>query len=121
MDTATPVISTYLPTRSLPDAIPISAGGALHGRGLPRVFRAGARPRRAQDAGGAPDAGAGPRAGHRAGAHRGRRRGDRGAARQRDRPAVSAGRSEEHTSELQSLMRISYAGFCLKKKKIYTI
>src|SRR3546814_8987170 len=34
-------------------------------------------------------------------------------------------RSEEHTSELQSLMRISYAVFCLKKKrqpkKIYTI
>src|SRR3546814_9222067 len=30
------------------------------------------------------------------------------------RPAVS--RSEEHTSELQSLMRISYAVFCLKKK-----
>src|SRR3546814_2714768 len=29
-----------------------------------------------------------------------------------------AGRSEEHTSELQSLMRISYAVFCLKKKKI---
>src|SRR3546814_1276638 len=28
------------------------------------------------------------------------------------------GRSEEHTSELQSLMRISYAVFCLKKKKI---
>src|SRR3546814_2040410 len=27
------------------------------------------------------------------------------------------GRSEEHTSELQSLMRISYAVFCLKKKK----
>src|SRR3546814_4087266 len=27
-----------------------------------------------------------------------------------------ASRSEEHTSELQSLMRISYAGFCLKKK-----
>src|SRR3546814_8229839 len=26
-------------------------------------------------------------------------------------------RSEEHTSEVQSLMRISYAGFCLKKKK----
>src|SRR3546814_3189859 len=42
-------------------------------------------------------------------------------------PAVSGGarsrpgrRSEEHTSELQSLMRISYAVFCLKKKnKIY--
>src|SRR3546814_4416328 len=29
---------------------------------------------------------------------------------------VLAGRSEEHTSELQSLMRISYAVFCLKKK-----
>src|SRR3546814_5492394 len=32
----------------------------------------------------------------------------------------SAIRSEEHTSELQSLMRISYAGFCLKKKKNIT-
>src|SRR3546814_9457555 len=31
------------------------------------------------------------------------------------------GRSEEHTSELQSLMRISYAVFCLKKKKEKTI
>src|SRR3546814_3744414 len=31
---------------------------------------------------------------------------------------VIAGRSEEHTSELQSLMRISYAVFCLKKKKL---
>src|SRR3546814_2654910 len=30
-------------------------------------------------------------------------------------------RSEEHTSELQSLMRISYAVFCLKKKKHSTI
>src|SRR3546814_5976246 len=29
-------------------------------------------------------------------------------------------RSEEHTSELQSLMRISYAVFCLKKKNNYT-
>src|SRR3546814_2719229 len=29
-------------------------------------------------------------------------------------------RSEEHTSELQSLMRISYAVFCLKKKQLYT-
>src|SRR3546814_10097436 len=36
------------------------------------------------------------------------------------RPAACAqpgARSEEHTSELQSLMRISYAVFCLKKKK----
>src|SRR3546814_5407966 len=34
---------------------------------------------------------------------------------------ASLGRSEEHTSELQSLMRISYAVFCLKKKKKNTI
>src|SRR3546814_10226448 len=33
------------------------------------------------------------------------------------RVAVLVTRSEEHTSELQSLMRISYAVFCLKKKK----
>src|SRR3546814_12542667 len=33
-------------------------------------------------------------------------------------PVSRARRSEEHTSELQSLMRISYAVFCLKKKKI---
>src|SRR3546814_9510373 len=32
--------------------------------------------------------------------------------------ATARPRSEEHTSELQSLMRISYAVFCLKKKKI---
>src|SRR3546814_6866272 len=32
-------------------------------------------------------------------------------------PRLRGGRSEEHTSELQSLMRISYAVFCLKKKK----
>src|SRR3546814_3938189 len=35
----------------------------------------------------------------------------------RFRPDGDPGRSEEHTSELQSLMRISYAVFCLKKKK----
>src|SRR3546814_7090303 len=33
------------------------------------------------------------------------------------RPRDDIPRSEEHTSELQSLMRISYAVFCLKKKK----
>src|SRR3546814_10881364 len=32
----------------------------------------------------------------------------------------TSNRSEEHTSELQSLMRISYAVFCLKKKKTHT-
>src|SRR3546814_8571916 len=49
---------------------------------------------------------------------------------ERDGAAVEVGlveveaelvRSEEHTSELQSLMRISYAVFCLKKKTQYTI
>src|SRR3546814_1643517 len=57
------------------------------------------------------------------GAERGRRRlGRRGVDRRELRAAGHAGtslhrlRSEEHTSELQSLMRISYAVFCLKKK-----
>src|SRR3546814_3832201 len=35
-------------------------------------------------------------------------------------PDCILARSEEHTSELQSLMRISYAVFCLKKKKTKT-
>src|SRR3546814_3815704 len=35
-------------------------------------------------------------------------------------PRCNRLRSEEHTSELQSLMRISYAVFCLKKKKKHT-
>src|SRR3546814_1028905 len=37
--------------------------------------------------------------------------------RRRLHPAARGRRSEEHTSELQSLMRISYAVFCLKKKQ----
>src|SRR3546814_4746600 len=37
-----------------------------------------------------------------------------------EREVGHADRSEEHTSELQSLMRISYAVFCLKKKKTKT-
>src|SRR3546814_1331762 len=36
---------------------------------------------------------------------------------ERQSTTLTAGRSEEHTSELQSLMRISYAVFCLKKKR----
>src|SRR3546814_9022419 len=36
-------------------------------------------------------------------------------------PAVDARRSEEHTSELQSLMRITYAVFCLKKQNTTSI
>src|SRR3546814_1725376 len=54
-----------------------------------------------------------------------RSRGAAGAARRRrarrarryGRAPLTERRSEEHTSELQSLMRISYAVFCLKKKK----
>src|SRR3546814_8687368 len=40
-----------------------------------------------------------------------------GEAAERDADEGGPARSEEHTSELQSLMRISYAVFCLKKKK----
>src|SRR3546814_9799044 len=43
--------------------------------------------------------------------------GDPGKKDSRIRPADPGVRSEEHTSELQSLMRISYAVFCLKKKR----
>src|SRR3546814_6738621 len=48
-----------------------------------------------------------------------RRHTGRGAKRQSSTHSdgTNVGRSEEHTSELQSLMRISYAVFCLKKKK----
>src|SRR3546814_5676124 len=38
-----------------------------------------------------------------------------------DWSATVSWRSEEHTSELQSLMRISYAVFCLKKKKAHSL
>src|SRR3546814_8936323 len=37
------------------------------------------------------------------------------------RTSLKSFRSEEHTSELQSLMRSSYAVFCLKKKNIHTL
>src|SRR3546814_4695534 len=57
----------------------------------------------------------------------GRRRGKRGlsmplasALEPASASSPRAARSEEHTSELQSLMRISYAVFCLKKKTIKT-
>src|SRR3546814_4775622 len=76
----------------------------VHRQGLPHLGGDGARRIRArgirglrQRGGGAPQHHPGNRAGG-------------GAARQH-------ARSEEHTSELQSLMRISYAVFCLKKKK----
>src|SRR3546814_3089128 len=44
----------------------------------------------------------------------------RGTKGRTSRISVQKARSEEHTSELQSLMRISYAVFCLKKKKLKT-
>src|SRR3546814_2538205 len=42
-------------------------------------------------------------------------------SRQDDRSTLWSIRSEEHTSELQSLMRISYAVFCMKTKETVTI
>src|SRR3546814_7293845 len=58
-----------------------------------------------------PQAASGPATGDRAD------RAARRAAATRRMAGRAQGRSEEHTSELQSLMRISYAVFCLKKKK----
>src|SRR3546814_952770 len=63
------------------------------------------------------------RGGEQAGRRRARRAGQQLVEDQRRRVAeqppddVRRQRSEEHTSELQSLMRISYAVFCLKKKQ----
>src|SRR3546814_10787456 len=75
--------------------------------GRRRVRRGGGpgRCRAGRDRAGRPD-GAGQQRGHHPRQH----------ALQDDRGRLGR-RSEEHTSELQSLMRISYAVFCLKKKK----
>src|SRR3546814_6470685 len=83
------------------------------------LFRAGCRGQGCRGQGGR-------RARGGAGATRGgRRSAGRLARRERDGPPdplgrgrrrAGPGRSEEHTSELQSLMRISYAVFCLKKQ-----
>src|SRR3546814_16168545 len=95
-DTATPEIYTYLHTLSLHDALPISEQlvATIRDRQVRRVR--GDHGRRA------------PRCD----------RGDRPLELARDglQCSVPCLRSEEHTSELQSLMRISYAVFCLKKK-----
>src|SRR3546814_2148072 len=90
-DTATTEIYTYCHTLSLHDALPIFPAGPLR----THVPSTASRPRRAVHA--RPGTWPGP------------------AARSWPRS-----RSEEHTSELQSLMRISYAVFCLKKKKSNT-
>src|SRR3546814_8190573 len=66
----------------------------------------------------------GPR-GHKVEDERAERDADEGGQRQAQQhaafPLAPVGRSEEHTSELQSLMRISYAVFCLTKKKTDSI
>src|SRR3546814_4377913 len=75
---------------------------------------------RAKGAGGAgrhKSVGAAERAECRYGRVRRERRAAEGAEGQSRRVRLLRRRSEEHTSELQSLMRISYAVFCLKKKK----
>src|SRR3546814_8019329 len=103
-DTATTEIYTYLPTLSLHDALPsLSAqmGGRCDGRD-----RAQAGAARYVDGAGLRRRASGTGSFRQLAQHRLRTR--------------RAGRSEEHTSELQSLMRISYAVFCLKKKN-YTL
>src|SRR3546814_20976595 len=86
-DTATTEIYTYGHTLSLHDALPISRRAGSVRRPRPPV--------RTTPPAGPP---------HRRG-------------RSRRRPYAGSTRSEEHTSELQSLMRTSYAVFCLNKKK----
>src|SRR3546814_11048881 len=120
-DTATPEIYTYRHTLSLHDALPISAiaepfaergagqqghdDGELIGGDDPHRFRRGdlqrLRDRRQGDIG---DGGVEHHQ-HQGAEH----------ATDRGRAPGLRQRSEEHTSELQSLMRISYAVFCLKK------
>src|SRR3546814_998705 len=74
-----------------------------------------AQPAHADDAG--RRTGRGDRAGDLVGVPAAEGAGRRGAGRPERRAGdARRGRSEEHTSELQSLMRISYAVFCLKKK-----
>src|SRR3546814_9480261 len=103
-DTATTEIYTYRHTLSLHDALPISRPG-----GGVAEHRVGARQ--------------GPAFGLFIKLHRGRDTDCRQELRSALKPHLAHGvigpttRSEEHTSELQSLMRISYAVFCLKKKK----
>src|SRR3546814_9003903 len=105
-DTAPTEIYTYLPTRSLHDALPIG-GAEAAGEGIETGRHAASL------------------VAGRAGVLHGNRTyvlaDDDGQITEThsvsaglDYPGV--GRSEEHTSELQSLMRISYAVFCLKKK-----
>src|SRR3546814_6487053 len=102
-----PSVRVPRPARRSPQGTVVGRPGPLPvlqaaGKGTVRMAVAGRR-QGGGDAGAAGDAG----------------RGDRLAD-----AAADLARSEEHTSELQSLMRISYAVFCLKKKKnkpVYTV
>src|SRR3546814_14403453 len=96
-DTLFPYTTLFRSPR--PDGPPRRAGTAARPPSLPRHHRL-------QHAGRVPHEGSG---------HHARRL--RGRGRDRRRPQRATARSEEHTSELQSLMRISYAVFCLKKTK----
>src|SRR3546814_6953839 len=105
-DTATTEIYSYVHTLTLLDALPISRRRDSR----PRLWQPLAGPHPPPD-----------RLYGKAGRDRRPRR-FRRAALDRDSRAGAehrggVKRSEEHTSELQSLMRISYAVFCLKKKK----
>src|SRR3546814_2469091 len=105
-DTATNLISPYLHTLTLHDALPICS----HGGNQPHADLAVALSRRGAERRPQGDCRPLPRSS---------RRRDEDLARHAWRDALDGRpfRSEEHTSELQSLMRISYAVFCLKKKK----
>src|SRR3546814_14220154 len=105
-DTATTEIYTYGHTLSLHDALPIFLLAVI--AQLQRQRLAGAIARLGQQR---------PGAGQSVGIGR-RRIGGRNALVIAD--VAGHERSEEHTSELQSLMRISYAVFCLKKKNMIT-
>src|SRR3546814_4439530 len=104
-DTAPTDIYTYCHTLSLHDALPIFLAVIAQ---LQRQRLAGAIARLGQQR---------PGAGQSVGIGR-RRIGGRNALVIAD--VAGHERSEEHTSELQSLMRISYAVFCLKKKNMIT-
>src|SRR3546814_2279506 len=125
-DTATTSIDTSLNTLSLHAALPIAYGHPLHcqdggkaGRYAAFASRrsASARACRAAHLRGSRRHAAQP---FHQGLPRQRNQSRLGSAGSGRRPSVcrnTGTRSEEHTSELQSLMRISYAVFCLKKKK----
>src|SRR3546814_4384416 len=98
---------TYVHTLALPDALPISRR-RLAGQADGRAGKADRkRPRRADEA---------VRLSLTREGRARRWRRQEGSTSRPGSPRCGPGRSEEHTSELQSLMRISYAVFCLKKK-----